>query len=132
MNVINIMKVRTCLLNVTTLNNTDNWGSYDPQYCIIAKILIEINMHADHSKDIKRLNRIIGQLEGIKRMIDDKRYCPDILIQTRAAKSAIKSLEASILGKHLDHCVKATFTSKNKSATKEKIEEIIKIFKKNM
>lgn len=89
-------------------------------------------MHADHSKDIKRLNRIIGQLEGIKRMIEDKRYCPDILIQSRAAKSAIKSLEASILEKHLDHCVTATFNSKNKSATKEKIEEIINIFKKNL
>lgn len=89
-------------------------------------------MHADHTKDIKRLNRIIGQLEGIKKMITEKRYCPDILIQTRAAKSAIKSLEASILEKHLDHCVTSAFASNKKGASKEKIEEIINIFKKNL
>ena len=49
--------------------------------------------HPDHSTDIKRLNRIVGQIEGIKKMIEDKRYCQDILTQTKAASSALKSLE---------------------------------------
>lgn len=89
-------------------------------------------MNPNHSKQLKRLNRIIGQLEGIKKMVVDKRYCPDILIQTRAAKSAISSLEASILELHLQHCVHEAFVSKKKNDSVEKIKEIIEIFKKNL
>ena len=86
----------------------------------------------DHSADEKRLNRIIGQLEGIKKMISDKRYCYDILVQTKAVTSAIKSLEASILERHMSHCVTAAFDSKNEKESQKKMEELLEFFSKRM
>jgi len=81
----------------------------------------------DHSDQIKRLNRIIGQLEGVKRQIEKNTYCPEILIQTKAASSAIRSLETNMLEKHINNCVK-TALSTGKGA-EQKTEELIKIFK---
>ncbi len=52
-----------------------------------------------------RINRIIGQLEGIKRMVDDDRYCADILIQLSAVDKAIKSLASIILDNHMHSCL---------------------------
>ena len=73
------------------------------------------HQHPDHKADLHRLKRINGQVEGIGRMIIENRYCPDILIQTRAVMSAIRSLEASLLERHLNHCVKSAFESEDES-----------------
>ena len=61
------------------------------------------NTNPSHDRELKRINRVIGQLEGIGRMITDRRYCPEILVQTRAATAAIRSLEAAILQKHIEN-----------------------------
>lgn len=53
----------------------------------------------------KRLNRAIGQLNGVKGMIEDNRYCGDVLIQLAAASSAIQSIERIVLQNHLETCV---------------------------
>lgn len=53
----------------------------------------------------KRLNRVIGQLNGVKTMIDDNRYCGDVLIQLSAAESAVHSISAILLQNHLETCV---------------------------
>ena len=53
----------------------------------------------DHIKNMHRINRIMGQLKGVEKMIVEKKYCMDILQQTRAVSSAIKSLENNILNK---------------------------------
>ena len=53
----------------------------------------------------KRLNRVIGQLNGVKSMIDDNRYCGDVLIQLSAAESAVHSISAILLQNHLETCV---------------------------
>jgi DNA-binding FrmR family transcriptional regulator len=87
---------------------------------------------ADHSLQIKRLNKIGGQIQGIRKMIEEKRYCPDILMQTRAVCSAIRSLEASILESHLRHCVQGALAAKEEKASYDKIEELMDIFKKNL
>lgn len=82
----------------------------------------------DHSENISRLNRIGGQVEGIKRMIEEKRYCTDILMQLRAVRSALKSVESNILQKHLQHCVAQSFNSdENKE---QKIKELKMLFDK--
>ena len=80
----------------------------------------------DHSDNIPRLNRILGQVEGIKKMIDDKRYCTDILVQLRAVRSAIKSVESNILQKHLQHCVAQSFASTEDK--EQKIAELKTLF----
>lgn len=84
----------------------------------------------DHSSQIKRLNRIEGQISGIRKMIEDRRYCPEILVQTKAAHSAIRALEAVILKEHMESCVQAAFESGSEVERAAKIDEIINLFKK--
>lgn len=86
--------------------------------------------HPDHSPHIKKLNRIVGQLQGVQRMIAARRYCPDILIQTRAACSAIKAIELSILETHLEHCVTEAMASENARDSERKIHELLDIVKR--
>lgn len=89
-------------------------------------------VHPDHSKDIHRLNRIQGQINGVRKMIEDRRYCPEILIQTRAVKAAIQSLETAILERHLHHCVQETFKANKPKDVEAKIKELIDLFQKNI
>jgi len=87
-------------------------------------------MHPDHTKHLPRINRVIGQLEGIKKMVDNKRYCPDIMVQLKAVSSAVKSIETQILKTHLEDCIKDVFNQNNKLDQKDKINELLDLFKK--
>ena len=84
----------------------------------------------DHSAQVKRLNRIEGQVSGIRKMIVERRYCPDILVQTKAVKSAILAFEAEILRDHMQHCVQEAFETGSDDERAAKIDEIIDLFKK--
>jgi len=86
-------------------------------------------VNPDHSSQLKKLNRIEGQVVGIKKMIEDQRYCPEIIQQVRASRKALLSVEIELLRAHLDGCVTDAFKSKSKKDKDEKIDEIIKIFK---
>jgi CsoR family transcriptional regulator, copper-sensing transcriptional repressor len=86
-------------------------------------------IHPNHSSELKRLSRIKGQVAGIERMIQDQRYCPEIIIQIKAVRSALKSLEANIIEGHMNHCVKQAIRSKNPTVAQRKIDEILKLFK---
>ena len=87
-----------------------------------------MSRNPDHTKNINRIRRIQGQLRGVEKMIEEKKYCMDILQQTRAITSAIKSLEDNILEKHINNCmIKAINTSSQKN---KKIKEITDLFKK--
>lgn len=87
--------------------------------------------HPDHAEDIPRLNRINGQVEGIKKMIEEGRYCPDIMAQIKAIRSALKSVEANMLERHLAGCVADVMEKGNKKDKTLKIEEIKNLFKKS-
>jgi len=63
-------------------------------------------------------------------MIEDGRYCPDILIQLRAARSALKTIEGNILETHLSHCVQDAMRNGSKKAREKKLEEIKQLFKR--
>ena len=86
--------------------------------------------HPNHEDKIKRLNRIAGQLQGIIKMIENKKYCVDILQQTRAITAAIKSVEQLILKDHMNACVSSAMKSKNKKDQNKKIDEVLKLIKK--
>ena len=75
---------------------------------------------AKHKSEIALVNRIAGQVNAVGRMIEENRYCPDILNQVRAARSALKTLESRILETHLQSCVQEAFTSGNKQSKKRK------------
>lgn len=90
----------------------------------------DLHDHPDHSEELSRLNRMAGQVEGIKKMIEEQRYCPDIMIQLRAIQSAAKSVETNILQRHLEACVRETFSSGAGDEQEEKITELMRLFKK--
>ena len=74
-----------------------------------------------------RINRIIGQLGGIKNMIDDNRYCGDILIQIGAVESALQSLGYIVLQNHMQTCVAEEVKNGNEEILTEAVELIKKI-----
>ncbi|MCF7944031.1 MAG: metal-sensitive transcriptional regulator [Spirochaetia bacterium] len=78
----------------------------------------------------KRLNKIDGQIRGIQKMIDNDRYCIDILSQTRAVVAAIRKVEDLIMHQHLNTCVISSMRSDNKEDQEEKIEEIMDVLSK--
>ncbi len=76
----------------------------------------------------KRLSRIEGQVRGIKRMLDEERYCIDILQQMQAIKSALQKAEDAILKDHAAHCVMSAISSGNKKDQKRKFDELVDLF----
>ena len=83
-----------------------------------------------HDSELGKLNRISGQVEGVKKMIAERRYCPDILTQLRAVRSAVRSVEANILETHLKSCVTESLTSGNARDAQKKIDELKDLFKR--
>lgn len=65
----------------------------------------KIRSQEEYKKLINRLNRLEGQLRGIKNMVENNAYCPDILIQTAAVQSALSAFERELLSSHIRTCV---------------------------
>ncbi len=74
---------------------------------------------------IKRLHRIEGQVRGIERMVEDDRYCIDIITQISAVNTALESLAFEILDDHVNHCVSGAIASGNKREAAAKTEELL-------
>ena len=79
---------------------------------------------------IKRLRRIEGQVRGIARMLEEDRYCIDILHQMQAVKAALARAESEILKAHAAHCVEDAIASGNAKVQREKVSELIDLFDK--
>ena len=76
---------------------------------------------------LARLSRIEGQVRGIARMIEEERYCIDVLTQVRAVRAALNKVEQETLGDHLQHCVAHAFHAGSEKDRKAKIEEILEV-----
>jgi DNA-binding FrmR family transcriptional regulator len=74
---------------------------------------------------VKRLHRIEGQVRGIERMVDEDRYCIDILTQIAAVNTALESLAFKILDEHVRHCVAGALQSGDKADASTKTEELL-------
>jgi CsoR family transcriptional regulator, copper-sensing transcriptional repressor len=79
----------------------------------------------DKDKLIKRLHRIEGQVRGVEKMVEDDRYCVDILTQISAVNTALESLAFKILDEHVRHCVSGALTSGDAEDAHEKTEELL-------
>lgn len=88
-------------------------------------------IHPDYTSELPRLNRIAGQVEGIKKMITDRRYCPDILIQLRAIRAAVHAVESRILESHLEACVTEAFHAGDEAVRAQKISELKDLYLKS-
>jgi DNA-binding FrmR family transcriptional regulator len=75
----------------------------------------------------KRLNRIEGQVRGLSRMVEEDRYCIDIVTQIAAARAALRRVEEEILRDHVAHCVEHAAASSNKADRRRKIEELMAV-----
>ena len=73
----------------------------------------------------KRLHRIEGQVRGIERMVDDDRYCIDILTQVGAVKTALESLAFEVLDDHVNHCVADALAAGDQGTAAEKAGELL-------
>jgi DNA-binding FrmR family transcriptional regulator len=89
----------------------------------------ETEHHPDHSDEINRLRKVSGQIAGIEKMIVARRYCPEIIQQIRAAASALRAVELSILKEHMRSCIKETATSGSPSALDRKLQELLELCK---
>jgi DNA-binding FrmR family transcriptional regulator len=76
---------------------------------------------------LKRLGRIEGQVRGIARMVEDDRYCIDVITQVSAVRAALKRVEEEILRDHVGHCVEHAISSGNKADQRRKIAELMDV-----
>jgi DNA-binding FrmR family transcriptional regulator len=74
-----------------------------------------------------RLNRIEGQVRGIARMVEEDRYCIDILTQIRAIQAALRGVEAEILKDHVEHCVEGAIASGDGDEQRRKVQELLNV-----
>lgn len=79
---------------------------------------------------LQRLARLEGQVRGVARMIEDDRYCVDILNQTLAIRSALAQVELLILQDHADDCVEEAIASSDVDAQRQKFRELVGVFEK--
>ncbi len=76
---------------------------------------------------IGRLARIEGQVRGVSRMIEEDRYCIDVVRQIQAVKAALSGLEKIVLDDHLDTCVHTALTGDDPRERREKVEELVSV-----
>lgn len=74
-----------------------------------------------------RLAKIAGQINAVSRMVDEDRYCIDVIRQVRAAKAALSSLEQVMLREHVDTCVTHALTGDDVALRKERVEELVAV-----
>lgn len=78
----------------------------------------------------QRLNRIAGQVDGLRRMIDDDRYCIDVITQIAAVRAALGRVEDEVLKDHVEHCVSGAMASGSKSDQRNKIAELMAVIER--
>jgi CsoR family transcriptional regulator, copper-sensing transcriptional repressor len=83
-------------------------------------------MHEVTKKSVTaRLKRIEGQIGGLQRMVEEDRYCVDVLTQISAVRAALQKVEEEILRDHVSHCVAAAFVSGDTMDQRQKVEELV-------
>ena len=81
-------------------------------------------VHATHRQQLPRLKRVQGQVAGVIRMVEEERYCIDILTQLRAARAALRKVEQAILREHADHCITGSVRAGSRAEAEARLEEL--------
>ncbi len=81
----------------------------------------------DRTQLLNRLRRIEGQVRGLAAMIEDGRYCVDVLTQLRAARAALNRVETLMLKDHLNHCIENAIVSGDAGQQRKKASELIEL-----
>ncbi|WP_342454961.1 metal-sensitive transcriptional regulator [Aurantiacibacter sp. D1-12] len=90
------------------------------------------DMAANESSEdiVKRLNRIAGQAKGVARMIEEDRYCIDVLTQMQAIKSALAKVESAVLKRHAATCVSQAIASGDEAEQRQKFSELVDLIER--
>ena len=83
---------------------------------------------ATKQKAMARLNRIEGQVQGVRRMVEEEKYCVDILLQISAIQGALEQVRKILLGRHIESCVADAVASGRAGDRQKKIEELLEVF----
>lgn len=86
--------------------------------------------YPSYQDQLTSINRAIGQLEAVKRMIDRNEYCVDIMRQLKAARQAVKTIELKVLETHMHQCLAEACKEKNEQLKTQRIDEIMALLKK--
>ncbi len=79
---------------------------------------------------LKRLGRIEGQVRGLARMVDEDRYCIDIVTQISAVRAALRRVEEEVLSDHVAHCVDHAIRSGNRAEQRKKVAELMNVVRR--
>ena len=82
-------------------------------------------------KLLNRLNRVEGQVRGIAKMVDEGRYCIDVLTQLRAVRAALSKVETEMLNDHLGHCIEDAILAGDKQEQRKKAGELIQLLERS-
>ena len=80
---------------------------------------------------LNRLSRIEGQVRGVARMVEEDRYCIDILTQIQAVRAALARVETEMLKDHLGHCIEAAITGGDVAEQRQKASELIQLLERS-
>lgn len=83
-------------------------------------------------KLLNRLNRIEGQVRGIARMVDEDRYCIDIMTQLQAVRAALAKVETELMREHIDHCVASAVASGDPEEQRLKADQLVTLLQRSM
>lgn len=86
--------------------------------------------HATHKTQLDGLRRIHGQVAGLTRMVEEERYCGDILTQIRAVQAALRRVELQVLEQHIGHCVTGAAESGDRKERDAKLGELFEILER--
>ena len=81
--------------------------------------------HKSRDAVLKRLNRIEGQVRGLARMVEEDRYCIDVITQIGAVRAALRRVEEELVHDHVGHCVQHAIDSGDKTEQRKKIGELV-------
>ncbi len=119
-----------CCDNREETDNPESLGSMElADECNCKTTRTKIRDEKEFKDLINRLNRIEGQIRGIKNMVENSAYCPDILTQVAACRSALGSFSKVLLGNHIKSCVKTDIKEGNDEAVDELVELLQKMMK---
>ena len=80
---------------------------------------------------LNRLSRIEGQVRGISRMVEEGRYCIDVLTQLQAVRAALVRVETEMLNDHLGHCIEGAIVSGDKDEQRRKASELVELLQRS-
>jgi DNA-binding FrmR family transcriptional regulator len=88
-------------------------------------------MKIDRAGVLNRLHRIEGQVRGVSRMVEEDRYCIDVMTQIRAIKAALTRVESMMLKDHLGHCIEGAIVSGDAAEQRKKAAELIELISRS-